>query len=237
MNQYPSIISTYQRIFKLCAECFSWSLPFITFSFLITHFIFTPDLKVRLIDGTINKNEIMALSLTFFCGLLCSCITTYGIFRKFHFNTLNYSEALKNGLKRLPAYVTSVILRIIPAISIFFSFMIMTKYQSGLLLTSLILLTLIGTLLSVFLTVYCCASNVLIINKEMGALEGLKQSFRLINNNAFKTSLLLLPTLILPIFLQNFDMIGQIVSAIFSCLLFPALLIIHCDQLEKIKTV
>jgi hypothetical protein len=107
-----------------------------------------------------------------------------------------------------------------------------------LLLVSLYIICFFVALATAVFCIYFYVTTLLIVVKKASALEGLKQSWKLIRGHWFKTFALLLIIIILSLVL-NFALlkvVGSVSKELVNVLLYPfggALMVIYLEHLEK----
>jgi hypothetical protein len=241
----PSIISTYQRVGKLYAKGYVDVLPF-TLLFVILEYVIDKGLPLPIPQQSFNAHFLANTLLQFFVSLLFFNFILYGMFQKHHNLKFDYVDVLQRGVMRLLPVILALLMMISPIIIIGFmagfidAFIADISSLAGLgkiLMACFYIICLFISLATAVFCIYFYVSTLLIVVKKTSALEGLKQSWKLIRGHWFKTFGLLLIIIILSLLL-NFilhKVVGSVSKELVNVLLYPlggALMVIYYEHLE-----
>ncbi len=245
----PSITSTYSRAFKLYGKSFIDILPLVIVYVLLMYLIdrFFPIVTTQ--PQAFSWNFILNIVLQMVNSLVFFSCILYGVNQKHNSLPVNYVDVLKNGGQRsLPVLLSGLIL-MIPPIIISFVFGFISGYASAsstgteidlmkVISFIFIIIAFIVLIAWAIMTLYFYVSSVQIVIRGANAIDGLKQSWKLVRGHWWKTFFILL-IIMLAAGLLNFGLmmlVGPLGKEIVSLIIYPlgaALMLIYNEDLER----
>lgn len=244
MKKLPSFKTTCQRVFKLYFDTFLYVLPFVL-ACVACEFFFT---KFLVSEQSSQFTRIFAVILLLIIAGLFYVFVIKAVYNKYHQQATDYTNCLKEGIKRYPDFLLSQVILMIPLmvlITLIFIPQILGHEPSAvasfsdLVLKSIMVLSACAAVAYLLFCLYFYVSPVHIINEKYDAVSGLKKSLNLIKGYWLDTFLLIFSLALLVIVLEwllRFAL-GDYASELARLLTFSlgaCLVVVHCDHLEKV---
>lgn len=241
----PSIITTYCRVFKLYKETYIELLPFALLEVVGQFFI---SKVLPLGKHTPHFETFLHLSLQSILSCVLYSFVIYGLFVRYQQEPFNYLQIVKKGIVRVIPLLLSGIILVLPII-ILFSLIVAGEKAlktstpssahfvsaAGYVITAFIL-----CFYAIIILTYSYVVGVLVVIRNTGAWEGIKRSWMLVKGHWWYTfGLMVVLMVILGVCswvlrkLIN-DNIAAAIVTLFSFSLGPCLMLIHCENLEKV---
>ncbi len=246
----PSITNIYSRAFQLYGKSYIDVLPlvivYVLFMYLIDRFLPITPAQAQPFAWAFVLNIVLQMvnSLVFF-----SCIL-YGVNQKYNNLPFNYADVIqKGGQRSLPVLLSAVIL-MIPPIIMSFILGFISGFASAaskgspeidllkIISVIFVIIAIVVVIAWVIMTLYFYVSSAQIVLRGANAVDGLRQSWKLVRGHWWKTFAILL-IVMLAVGLLNFlliMLIGPLAKQIASLIVYPlgaAVMLVYNESLEK----
>lgn len=241
MNKLPSIISTYENTLQLFVKSYLPLLPFTVLAavaaYIYNHY------QLQFMAATQSGEHVNGMLMfavyagysIIYCLIFAIALSGVAQFRKGP--SLNYQQAIEQGIARTPSLLIMMVLLLSPLMLIMFGMIVMAAASQA--VTGIFYLVMMVLCIAFLIAVmYFYVASSLIVVREHSAIKGLAHSYKITKGHWWKTFLILLILGVI-VGLSAYGL-GKIIpgyaNAIMTLFVFPiscCLMLVHMENLEN----